>query len=215
VDTILPSDTKSERIVDSGVIGAVKLVQADFGLNFPDFVKAVSDIGKGGGSLFAIGVYPINLASFVFNDQKPNLIQATGTLSQTGVDQHVSIFLRYGLDGHCTITSSLVANLLNDALIVGTKGMIRIHGPFWHTADRLTLTDSLNQNTSYHFPRPAVKGAFNFANSEGLLYEAEEVHECLRSGKLESEVMNWKATHTVLDILDQIRQQIGFHFPNE
>lgn len=50
--------------------------------------------------------------------------------------------------------------------------------PFWKPTKMIVL------GKEKEFPLPPVKGKFNFSNSVGLSYEAEEVRRCLRSGKM-------------------------------
>lgn len=49
----------------------------------------------------------------------------------------------------------------------------------------------------------------------GMHFEAAEVARCLKNGQLESETMSWKDSLEVMEIMDEIRNQHGFKFPNE
>jgi len=52
-------------------------------------------------------------------------------------------------------------------------------------------------------------------NSQGLVFEAREVHRCLNAGLLESPLVSHASTLAVMETMDQIRQQIGLKFPTE
>ena len=56
---------------------------------------------------------------------------------------------------------------------------------------------------------------FNYKNSEMLAYEASEVQRCLHNKKLESELMTWDETLTIMKTLDEIRKQVGVVYPEE
>jgi dihydrodiol dehydrogenase / D-xylose 1-dehydrogenase (NADP) len=49
----------------------------------------------------------------------------------------------------------------------------------------------------------------------GYNYEAVEVMECLRAGKLESAVMPLDESLQIMNTLDKVRQQVGLHYPTE
>ena len=49
----------------------------------------------------------------------------------------------------------------------------------------------------------------------GYNYEASEVMQCLRDGKLESDVLPLDETLTVMQTLDKIRAQWGLKYPME
>jgi hypothetical protein len=51
--------------------------------------------------------------------------------------------------------------------------------------------------------------------SNGYNYEAEEVMSCLRSHKIESEVMPLDETLSIMKTLDRIRAQWGLRYPME
>ena len=48
-----------------------------------------------------------------------------------------------------------------------------------------------------------------------LAYEGAEVQRCLHSGLLQSELMPWDETLTIMRTLDEIRRQLGVVYPEE
>ena len=50
---------------------------------------------------------------------------------------------------------------------------------------------------------------------KGLTYEMEECRRCIRSGKLESELWSQQNSLELIEILDEIREQIGLKYPFE
>lgn len=65
------------------------------------------------------------------------------------------------------------------------------------------------------WPLPEAKFSFNFTNSCGLRYEADEVRKCIRDGKTESDVISHNESLTIAGIQDEIRRQIGVVFSED
>ncbi len=51
--------------------------------------------------------------------------------------------------------------------------------------------------------------------ANGLNYQAEEVHRCLRLGKLESDIMPLDQTLEIMETLDRLRAEWGLKYPVE
>jgi predicted dehydrogenase len=51
--------------------------------------------------------------------------------------------------------------------------------------------------------------------SNGYNYEAEEVMEAIREGRIESPVMSWEESLHLMEIMDAIRAQWDFKYPGE
>lgn len=66
--------------------------------------------------------------------------------------------------------------------------------------------------TEKSWPLPAAKYDFNFINSCGLRYEAEEVRRCIRGGELESDSVSHNDSLLIARIEDEIRKQIGVRY---
>lgn len=59
------------------------------------------------------------------------------------------------------------------------------------------------------WPLPEAKYAFNYMNSCGLRYEADEVRKCIRDDKIESDFVTHNESLLIAHIEDEIRKQIG------
>lgn len=62
-------------------------------------------------------------------------------------------------------------------------------------------------------PLPKGKLEFNFTNTCGLRYEAEEVRKCIRAGKKECELASHSDSLVIARTEDEIRRQIGVKYP--
>lgn len=62
---------------------------------------------------------------------------------------------------------------------------------------------------------PEGKLPFNWINSCGLRYEAEEVRKCIQAGKIECEYVTHNDSIIIARIQDEIRKQIGSYSDSE
>lgn len=200
-----PAILKLKGLIDEGVIGEVKYVSASLGISRSDFADRtlIVDPERGGGGALAVGVYVINFATMVFGGDRPQSIQASGWLAETGVDEFAAITLKYSGERVAQLTSSIGLNLKMDAFVVGTKGTLRLPFPFWCPSNLVTPTGTLE------FPLPKCSKPMNFTNSEGLSYEANEIRACLLKGKKESDEMTLTHSQIVADIMDEVMSQLG------
>lgn len=67
--------------------------------------------------------------------------------------------------------------------------------------------------TVKEWPLPKARLDFNFQNSCGLRYEAEEVRKCIRSGQLQSEHASHQDSLALVRIEDELRRQLGVVYP--
>ena len=59
------------------------------------------------------------------------------------------------------------------------------------------------------FPLPPPYLPTKFVNSTGLVYEANEVWQCLKEGKKQSEITPLQESLIVAEIVENIMQQLG------
>jgi len=211
----IPFMVKVRELLAAGAIGEVKLVEATFGFKADPSVRRLFEPALAGGALLDIGIYPVQLASMVFGPDPPIDILTAGTLTESGVDEHLSIIFKYKNGGLATISCSLAADLTNEATITGTKGRIKLHGPYWHCTEKITVTISGGKTEDLHFPIDSEKKTYNFHNSAALKHEALEVHRCLEKGLLESEVMRVEESLNLAKTMDKVRQVLGVVYPTE
>jgi len=181
-------------------------------------MKASQDLLNqlGGGAILDIGVYPISLSSFVFGGGAPSNIAVIGHLGPTGVDEQVAVVLGYKPDQLASLSFTLLADTPKEATIVGDKGRVRVHGNFW-CPTKLTVSIVGKPDEILDFPLPEKKSehSFNFHNSIGMQFEAAHVHQMLKEGKLESNVISLNESLEIMRTMDAIRQKIGLKYSYE
>lgn len=197
----IPHIEKAKEMIDSGAIGEVKFLRADFGINFPyDVNHRVFNRELIGGGLMDIGIYPLFLSLFLLG--KPLSVKALAGIGPTQVDHNCSMSLQYGNDLISVLYSTTVAATDVTAEIHGTKGKI-LFDPWWFTPVPFHY---INEKGEKQTPE------FNFIGN-GYNYEAEEVVKCLLEGKKQSEKMSWDDSLLLIDMLDEIRRQCGITYP--
>ncbi len=199
----IPAVVEAKRLIDDGAIGEIRMINADFGYRagFNPASRAF-DPALGGGGLLDVGIYPLSLASMFLG--RPDRIASLAEIGQTGVDEQSAIVLGYPGGQLATIYSAVRTNTPQDAIIMGTNGMIRIHPPFW-IPKKLTLTQSGKGAQALEIP----------FEGNGYNYEAAEVANCVRAGQLESTVMPLDESLQLMETMDAIRAQWGMKYPME
>ncbi|NOX89911.1 MAG: Gfo/Idh/MocA family oxidoreductase [Calditrichaeota bacterium] len=199
----LPVMTKVKELLADGVIGEARLLTGGLGFN-PTFdpKHRLFDPRLGGGALLDIGVYPIALSQWLFG--APSEMASMAFMGKTGVDEQVSMIFRYRDEKMANLYASLRSITPSETIITGTRGYLRIHGPIYRPAG---ITISVPGRDDKLIKAQWVGNGYN--------YEAEEVVRCLREGKTESDIMPLKDTITIMEIMDALRAQWGFLYPNE
>lgn len=197
-----PVMTKLKKLVNGGAIGEVKLLQADFGYNSPFNPESRTDKPElGGGALLDVGVYPVSLASFLLGN--PTKVSSHAHLGPTGVDEQAAIILEHGSGALALLSTAIRVTTPHEAVVMGTKGMIRLPAPWWKP-EVLTLQTN-DETETFNAPMP----------HNGYPYEAAEVARCLQEGLTESPVMPLSETLAVMKTLDTCRAQWGMKYPGE
>jgi dihydrodiol dehydrogenase / D-xylose 1-dehydrogenase (NADP) len=198
----IPAIVRVRQLLSDGVIGQVRMMQADFGYRFEfDPEQRVFNLELGGGALLDVGVYPVSLASMVFGRQ-PEAITGLANIGKTGVDEQSAFVLRYHRDELAVLYCAVRTETPGEAVIIGTKGMIKIHYPFWRSKC-LTICREGGEDEIIDLPFERNKFCF----------EAEHVQSCLREGKMQSDIMTLDESLAIMETMDRIREQWDLRYP--
>jgi len=209
-----------------------------------DFAR-VEDPKTAGGALLELGVYPINWIFQAIYDvlpaehRKPPAVAALAKKHRSGVDEQTTVLLsfprpaEYGGDAHGVATCGLPAHgsRWRDALdqpavrIVGDDGDLELFYPaFRPTRTRLTTKDGEILVKDWPHKGPGEgSGFFNWYGKErlkegearGMALQADEAAVCVREGRGESRVQGLEESLQVMEVLDEVRRQIGLVYPEE
>jgi predicted dehydrogenase len=180
-------------MVTDGVIGEVRAVSADFGIDITGEPRhRLWRPELGGGALLDLGVYPVTLATLVAG--RPSRAEAISVTAPTGVDAQTGILLGYPSGAVAVLSCSLLDAAPGTARIAGSRGQIELGAPFFRPA-RLTLTRD-------HEEPEVIAKPFG---GHGYTHQAAEVAACLRRGLTESPSLPLSATVARMQLLDRIR----------
>ena len=214
----LPSYDKLSDLVRSGRIGDVRYVHSTFG-------EAASHVDRlvrkdlGGGTMLDLGLYNVNLISFVFGPNRlPDDIHASGHLfAKEETDESITgtfIYRQGAQTGSFTTHGS--CKLPNTGDVVGTKGRIMLECPFWAATQLRVFGNDGKLIETYDFPietEPVT--AYNFVNSSNLHFEAKHVAECLKAGLKQSPKLPWEETIAIAQMMESCRKQVGVSYPQD
>lgn len=200
----LPTLVQTRDWLAKGVIGDPRMVYSDFGFRADwDPKSRLLDPNYAGGGLLDVGVYCVAMASMVFGGT-PKRITSMAHLGKTGVDEQSAVVLGYDGGELAVLSSAVRTETPQDTVIMGTKGMIRLHPPFW-CGTKATLT--IHGKEPKEFELPLIGNGYN--------YEAAEVARCVRNGRLESETMPLGESLAIMGTMDAVRAQWGLKYPFE
>ena len=199
----LPTMVRIRELLAAGKIGEPRMVISDFGFRSgwnPD--GRLLNPALGGGGLLDVGIYATSFAFMAMGGKSPSQISSTASIGDTGVDEQAAWLFTYD-EGQIAIGFSAVrTGTPQEATILGTEGRIRAESPFW-CGEKLTVVAGETETIEL----PKVGNGYN--------YEAVEVGNCLRQGKLESDIMPLDESLRIMQTLDRIREPWGLKYPTE
>jgi predicted dehydrogenase len=198
----LPQYKAMMKIIQSGEIGEVKMIQADFGFKAPEpKAQRLYDPELGGGSLLDIGIYPVFLAQSILG--RPIEVHAMMTPYDTGVDEQCVMTLKFANGALAVLSSTFAAETPVEAMIAGTLGRIHMRDRFHNAAGTLETARGKDKAQLVEVDRE---------EGFGYQHEARHVGECLRHRLTESPVMSLEDSLLLMETLDRIRKVCGIQY---
>ncbi len=217
----LPGIQRVRALIESGAIGQIKAVRGELSyFNAYDATSRLFSKALGGGASLDLGVYLLSLTTFLFGP--PSSVSGQWKAAASGVD----CAARYAL-GHKGFSASLSTSLERDGHnvfeIEGTHGVLCIEDPFIQ-ARRLRILkggaarSAILRASSTSRPgrvqklltRLPIPGqeilSFNYPGN-GLHFEAEEVANAIRSGKISSAAAPLNDSIAVLKMIETVLSQ--------
>ncbi|KAL9649402.1 hypothetical protein ABK040_014312 [Willaertia magna] len=180
-----PLFKETKYLIESGVIGKVKLIHAQLGFkNNHELNSGLIENSLGGGALLACGVYPISFVGLMMNDFSPESIQSVATFvknnnckdnneidnckeNNNAVDESVECQFKFSDNRLAHISTSIAAFIDSSATIHGTKGKI-------HLSDMCCCPTKL---TLVKYENSSELDNSNYDNSENQQKEQEIIIE--------------------------------------
>lgn len=199
-----PAIVKLKNIIESGTIGKVRIINADFGYKSGrvDPMDRVYNKALGGGALLDIGIYPVSLSFMLLG--VPQKISSYANIGTTGVDEQCGIMFSHS-NGEIAILSAAVSTTTSgQAYIYGDNGYVKISCPWWCSKEIFLHKDCAMPE------RISIENTGN-----GFVYQAQHVMDCIKSGCLQSDVMSWNESLEIMKTMDQIRKPWGLVYDSD
>lgn len=197
----MPLYRKLREIIDSGVLGKIKLVQVNFGsCKEYDVTNRFFNKDLAGGALLDIGVYAISFARF-FLESKPNTILTTANYFETGVDEESGILMKNDRGQLSVIALTMRAKQPKRGVVAGEKGYIEVNN--YPRADKATITYTESGKAE------TIEAG---STAKAMEYEVIDMDEAVSGNK---EHIYFPLTKDVSHLMSEVRNQWGFVYPFE
>ena len=198
----MPMRKTLDEVLASGIIGTPHSLYAT--LSYPlQHVQRMTDPALAGGALLDLGVYPLNFASMVFGDEIKE-VKASAVLTERGVDAVDNITLIYKDGKTATLHSDMRAACNREGAIYGDKGYILVQNI--NNCEGIRVYDTEHHLIAeYETPKQIT----------GYEYEVEACMRALKKNEKECPEMPHAETIYIMELMDNIRAQIGVVYPNE
>ena len=198
----LPSMDAIFEVIDSGILGEIKLVTADHSQYLPH-VPRLWEPELGGGALLDLGIYPVSFAVRVLG--LPQKMTARATLTSDKVDETTSIIFEYEDGAQATLTTCMSAAGPVTAVVTGTFGRIEIDKSFYNQTSFKVYNQGGEVIQSYHHKIDGI----------GRQYQGLHLEKCVAAGLIESPIMSVTESVEIMKVMDVLRAQIGVKYPTE
>lgn len=199
----MPSRRMIDEIVASGVIGEVKVVDAN--LCYPVTEKArMTDPALAGGALLDVGVYPLNFIDMVLGPRPIERVETSMTPFDTGVDAHDAMTLHYEDGTMATAQASMLVSSDRGGYIWGTEGYIVCQNI--NNVEGIDVYNANHELVAHHDVPEQLTG---------YEYQVADAANAILDGLTECEAMPHADTVRIMELMDQIRAKWGLTYPFE
>ena len=196
----MPALAEVKRLIAAGEIGSVQQVVADFGFTAsfgPE--HRVFNPELGGGALLDLGIYPLSIAASLLGPVVD--VKAQAAMGPTGVDVQTGFTMKHESGAMSACSCSFLARTPGELTVSGSRGHIRMNTMF-HRARSVTV--ALDDGSTRTIATPYL--------GNGYVHEVIEAQRCWREGLIESPGMTHDETLALMNVMDEIRRQIGLRY---
>lgn len=194
-----------KAICEERIIGDIRMMQTDFVKveEWPDDHR-IYNPHLAGGTMLDLGIYTMSYTTYFLGRDVAD-IHAVATIGKGGVDDQCAMLVKFQNGAIAVQCAALQTEGRKEAVFFGTKGQIRV--PDFFCAAYYDRTDYETGETRRIESEPFIRNGYE--------YEALEVMDCLRAGKLESDTMPLSESVQLMQLLDACRKEYGFIYPFE
>ena len=197
----MPAVLKAIEIANSGEIGEIRGVSADFCYSITyDEDRKIFRSDMAGGGLLDVGVYGLNFAAMVLGYDIEDICALSDV--RDGIDCQTSVLIKYISGAVASISGGVNVLKPTNGYIYGTKGYITL--PKFYGADELIVTIGDDQKK---IVKPYMGNGFE--------EEICEACSCIRAGKIQSDIMPMEESIRIIKQMDLIREKINLKYPFE
>lgn len=198
----LPSIKLLKSKIKNREIGEIKLLNISFGVFVPpEYEKRLKDSALAGGITLDMGIYPISFVCYLLSEL-PVEIKSMTHLSDLGVDETANYMFRFPSGCFANISTSYNLKMKNEASIYGSEGYIEF--PQFPAGERFTIVKHEGTNEEIETLEISKENHEN-----GFIYQVEEVVNCIREGKLQSDIIPLNETISIMEVMDKMRKEWG------
>lgn len=198
----MPMRKTLDEILAGGMIGTPHSLYAT--LSYPVAHKErMTDPALAGGALLDIGVYALNFASMAFGDELQK-VDASAILTEKGVDACDSITLHYKDGRMAVLHSDMRAACNREGAIYGDRGYIMVRN-----------INNCEGIRVYNLRHELIAEYQTPEQITGYEYEVEACMRAIEEGRTECPEMPHAETIYIMELMDEIRAQMGVIYPDE
>lgn len=183
-------------VLKNGVIGDIKSIYAGFCSKPNVHINSYLYNEEDGGATLDVGSYPIAFVLGILDNKKILSIKKKTKkkkFNEANIDVHFEASISFEDDIVANIEGGIDGEKERTAIIEGTLG--KIHIPMFNRPQSYTVI--LNDGREYEEKLSLI--------NDDMYGEIHEVHECLKMGKIESDIFTWNNSIEILKIIDYIR----------
>ena len=196
----MPLSLKIKELLDNGVIGQPRLLNASL-CYYMEFKERILRPDLCGGALLDLGVYSLNFCRMYFG---ADIAATTSSCikSDTGMDMHNFISLRYNDGRMANLQSSTLCLCGRLGQICGTEGYLIVNNI--NCPERVTVYKDYKPVQTIDAPETQITG---------YEYQVTASFDAIGKGLLESPYMPHQETLDVMRQMDSLRAEWGVVYP--
>ena len=193
----LPAYQKAKEWARNGAIGEIKFIDAAFCFRFPFSPQhRLYNPETAGGALLDAGVYPYEFITGIL-EEKPAEIKGVALKAPTGVDETISMTMRFESGVLANAVASMGVRMSETAHIYGTKGYVKAYR--FLGSRKCELRNEQDE----------VVLDFTDDHKEGFVYEIEHIVDLYRRKMTESPLIPLEDSIDFVRTADLVRRQCG------
>ena len=203
------------KIIKNNKIGKIIKITSSFGFDMQQIISnhRLFDKNLAGGAILDVGLYPVSLSRMVAGAAvgkkfiNPISISAKARIGETGVDEISSATLKFENNIIAEVSTAIMQNMDNNAVIEGDIGKIIIDDPW------MPGKDGGPYNTKIRVIKNGTEEIQEFKGPEHLFFfEAELASQTISKQRTEVPYpgMTWDDTLGNIKVLDMWRKEIGY-----